>query len=88
MAYDEKVRISKDNYFMKIAEVVSQRSTCVKRNIEAVLIKSSNIISAGYNGAPSGFKHCTADICVRKNLKPGEKSELCRGVHTEINCII
>ncbi|HEY0090340.1 MAG TPA: dCMP deaminase family protein [Candidatus Lokiarchaeia archaeon] len=81
-------RLSKAEYFMTIAEVVSQRSTCIKRKVGAVLIKESHIISTGYNGAPSGFKHCTADTCVRKNLKSGENPELCRGVHAEINCII
>ena len=88
MINQEKERISKNKYFMTIAEVVSQRSTCIKRKVGAVLIKDSHIISTGYNGAPSGFKHCTADTCVRKNLKSGEKAELCRGVHAEINCII
>jgi len=81
-------RISKDQYFMKIAEVVSQRSTCVKRKVGAALIKDSHIISTGYNGAPSGFKHCTLESCVRKNLKPGENPELCRSIHAEVNCII
>ncbi|MFX0027290.1 MAG: cytidine/deoxycytidylate deaminase family protein [Candidatus Hermodarchaeota archaeon] len=83
-----KDRISKDLYFMKIAEVVSLRSTCIKRKVGAVLVKDSYIVSTGYNGAPPGFKHCTSDTCVRKNLKSGEKPELCRGVHAEINCII
>lgn len=88
MENKEKTRISKDEYFMKIAEVVSQRSTCIKRKVGAVLVKDSHIISTGYNGAPAGFKHCTTETCVRKNLKSGEKPELCRGVHSEINCII
>ncbi len=83
-----KDRISKDAYFMKIAEVVSLRSTCMKRKVGAVLVKDSHILSTGYNGVPSGFKHCTPETCVRKNLKSGEKPELCRGVHAEINCII
>ena len=73
---------------MKIANVISQRSTCIKRKVGAVLVKDSHIISTGYNGAPSGFKHCTEETCVRQNLKSGEKPELCRGVHAEINCII
>ncbi|MFX0001844.1 MAG: cytidine/deoxycytidylate deaminase family protein [Candidatus Hodarchaeota archaeon] len=83
-----KNRISKDEYFMKIAEVVSLRSTCIKRKVGAVLVKNSHILSTGYNGVPSGFNHCTSDTCVRKNLQTGEKPELCRGVHAEINCII
>jgi dCMP deaminase len=82
------IRISKDDYFMKIAEVVSERSTCIKRRVGAVLIKDSHILSTGYNGSPSGFKHCTPLTCVRQDLKSGEKPELCRGVHAEINCII
>ena len=84
----EMSRISKDEYFMKIAEVVAQRSTCIKRNVGAVLVKDAHIISTGYNGAPSGFKHCTPQSCVRKDLQAGEKPELCRGVHAEINCLI
>ncbi|MFX0033638.1 MAG: cytidine/deoxycytidylate deaminase family protein [Candidatus Hodarchaeota archaeon] len=81
-------RISKDSYFIKIAEIVSLRSTCIRRKVGAVLVKDSYILSTGYNGAPSGFKHCTSETCVRKDLKSGEKPELCRGVHAEINCII
>jgi len=73
---------------MKIAEVVSLRSTCIKRKVGAVLIKDSHILSTGYNGAPTGFNHCTPETCVRKNLEPGNQPELCRGVHAEINCII
>jgi dCMP deaminase len=81
-------RISKNEYFMEIASVVSKRSTCIKRKVGAVLVKDSHILSTGYNGAPSGLKHCTPETCVRKNLRSGEKPELCRGVHAEINCII
>ncbi|MFX1257496.1 MAG: cytidine/deoxycytidylate deaminase family protein [Promethearchaeota archaeon] len=88
MSRKEKNRIPKDDYFMRIAEVVSQRSTCIKRKIGAVLVNDSHIISTGYNGAPAGFKHCTIETCVRKNMKSGEKPELCKGVHAEINCII
>ena len=84
----ENSRISKDIYFMKIAEVVKLRSTCIRRSVGAVLVKDSHILSTGYNGAPSGFTHCTPETCMRVNLKTGEKPELCRGVHSEINCII
>ena len=85
---ENKTRISKDDYFMKIAEVVSERSTCIKRKVGVALIKDSHILSTGYNGSPSGFNHCTPLTCIRQNLKSGEKPELCRGVHAEINCII
>lgn len=81
-------RISKDQYFMEIARVVSQRSTCIKRKVGAVLVKENHIISTGYNGAPSGFNHCTPQTCLRQDIKSGEKPELCRGVHAEINCVI
>ena len=81
-------RISKDEYFMKIAEIVSQRSTCIKRNVGAILVKENHIISTGYNGSPPGFTHCTPETCVRRNIKSGDKPELCRGVHAEINCIL
>lgn len=73
---------------MRIADVVSLRSTCIKRKVGAVLVKDSHILSTGYNGAPAGFNHCTPETCIRKNLKPGDQPELCRGVHAEINCII
>ena len=88
MNKENEFRISKDDYFMKIAEVVSERSTCIKRKVGAVLIKDSHILSTGYNGAPSGFNHCTPKTCMRQNLKSGENPELCRGVHSEINCIV
>jgi dCMP deaminase len=88
MSQPKNIRISKDEYFMKIAEVVSLRSTCTRRKVGAVLIKDSHILSTGYNGAPSGFKHCTLETCMRRDLKTGEKPELCRGIHAEINCVI
>ena len=88
MNQENEFRISKDEYFIKIAGLVSERSTCLKRKVGSVLVKDSHILSTGYNGAPSGFNHCTPETCVRQNLKSGEKPELCRGVHAEINCII
>ena len=88
MKQENEFRISKDEYFIKIAGLVSERSTCIKRKVGSVLVKDSHILSTGYNGAPSGFNHCTPETCVRQNLKGGEKPELCRGVHAEINCII
>ena len=73
---------------MRMAEVASLRSTCIKRKVGVVLVKDDHILSTGYNGAPSGFSHCTPETCIRKSLTPGEKPELCRGVHAEINCLI
>ncbi|MHA1792210.1 MAG: deoxycytidylate deaminase [Promethearchaeota archaeon] len=83
-------RISKDQYFMEIAKIVSKRSTCIRRSVGAVLVKDSYIVSTGYNGAPSGLPHCTPTTCLRniKNVPSGTRHELCRGVHAEMNCII
>ncbi|MHA1688973.1 MAG: deoxycytidylate deaminase [Promethearchaeota archaeon] len=88
MMNEKSNRISKEKYFMKIAEIVSERSTCIKRKVGALLVLDDHIISTGYNGAPSGFKHCTKETCLRQHLKSGEHPELCRGVHAEINCVI
>ena len=80
-------RIDIDQYFMEIAELVKKRSTCIKQQVGAVLVKDKHIISTGYNGAPKGVTHCTRETCVRLNLKHGEKPELCRGAHAESNAI-
>ena len=88
MAPEKETRISKDRYFMEIAEIVSKRSTCIKRKVGAVLVQENHIVSTGYNGSPSGIPHCNKERCVRQELKSGEHPELCRGVHSEENCII
>jgi len=80
-------RIKIDKYFMGIAELVKERSTCIKQKVGAVLVKDKHIISTGYNGAPKGVTHCTKETCIRQNLKHGEKPELCRGAHAESNAI-
>ncbi len=83
-------RLSKDEYFMEIAKIVAKRSTCLRRDVGAVLVKDSHIISTGYNGAPAGLSHCTEDTCVRKklNIPSGRDPHLCRAVHAELNCIV
>lgn len=83
-------RPSKDEYFMEIAKIVAKRSTCLRRQVGAVLVKDTHIISTGYNGSPAGLSHCTSDTCVRTklNLLSGEKPHLCRAVHAELNCVI
>jgi len=83
-------RPSFDEYFMKIAEIVSTRSTCLRRNVGAVIVKDNHILATGYNGAPKGFKHCEEVGCIReeKKIPRGEKHELCRGLHAEQNAII
>lgn len=80
-------RIDTEHYFMKIAELVKERSTCVKQKVGAVLVKEKHIISTGYNGAPRHVTHCTEETCLRLNLSSLEKSYLCRGAHAEENAI-
>ena len=79
-----------DEYFMEMAHVVSKRSTCLRRNVGAILVKDKHILSTGYNGAPKGLKHCSEVGCLRVNLNvpSGERHELCRGLHAEQNAII
>lgn len=73
---------------MKIAFLVSERSTCVKQQVGAVLVKDNHIIATGYNGAPRGIPHCTRETCLRLNTGSLEESHLCRGTHAEQNTII
>ncbi len=85
-----KNRLSLDEYFMEITKVVKKRSTCLRRQVGAVLVKDKRIIATGYNGAPSGLEHCLEIGCLRSklNIPSGERHELCRGLHAEQNCII
>jgi dCMP deaminase len=79
-----------DTYFMDIAELVSKRSTCLRRSVGAGLVRESRILATGYNGAPSKLEHCLDVGCMREQLKvpSGERHELCRGLHAEQNAII
>lgn len=83
-------RKSKDVYFSEIADLVSSRSTCLRNQVGAVIVKESQILSTGYNGAPKGLAHCDDVGCIRqaKGYKSGERHELCRGLHAEQNAII
>lgn len=83
-------RLSWDEYFMKIANLVSQRSTCLRRQVGCVIVRDKRILATGYNGAPSNLKHCEEVGCLRNKLKipSGERQELCRGLHSEQNAII
>ena len=84
-------RIDKENYYLDIAQTVSERSTCLRRCYGAIIVNSDEVIATGYNGAPRGRKNC-ADLnrCTRQelNIPSGERYELCRSVHAEANCII
>jgi len=79
-----------DEYFLSIAELVSRRSTCLRRQVGALIVLDKRILATGYNGAPQGLAHCTDIGCLREKLKipPGERHELCRGLHAEQNAII
>ncbi len=83
-------RPSWDNYFLKVAELISQRSTCLRRKVGVVIVKDRRIISSGYNGAPTGLVHCEEVDCLRIKMRVprGERHELCRGLHGEQNAII
>jgi dCMP deaminase len=83
-------RIDIDKYFLKIAAVVAERSTCLRHHIGAVAVKDKHILATGYNGAASGRRDCLELGCLRNelNIPSGEKHEICRGVHAEQNVII
>jgi len=83
-------RPDNDTYFMQMAELVSTRSTCLRRKVGAVIVKEKRVLSTGYNGAPRGLKHCEEVGCVRLNnhIESGTRHELCRGVHAEQNAVI
>jgi len=91
------IRVSKgpgrptwDEYFLSIADLVSKRSTCLRRRVGAVLVKDKRILATGYNGAPSRITHCSITGCIREKLKvpSGERHELCRGLHGEQNSFL
>ncbi len=85
------MRASWDEYFMQIADIVKTRSTCIRRQVGAVIVKDNRIITTGYNGAPTGIEHCCdKDSCLRSEMgvPSGERHELCRALHAEQNAII
>lgn len=84
-------RVSKINYYLDIAQTVSERSTCMRRMFGAIIVKDDSIISTGYNGAPRGRKNCNEiAFCIRDKLRipRGERYEMCRSIHAEANAII
>jgi dCMP deaminase len=83
-------RPSWDDYFLQMAQLVSKRSTCLRRQVGAVAVRDKRVLATGYNGAPSGLTHCTDIGCIREKLKipSGQRQELCRGLHAEQNVII
>ena len=84
-------RISKENYYLDIAQTVLERAKCLRRVYGAIIVKNDEIISTGYNGAPRGRKNCVdMGFCTREAMQipRGERYELCRSVHAEANAII
>ena len=85
-----KKRPSWHEYFMGIAQLVAQRSTCMRRQVGAIAVLDKQILATGYNGAPRGVLHCAETGCLRQqmNVPSGERHEICRGVHAEQNVIV
>ncbi len=83
-------RISLDEYFLKIAAVVAERSTCRRHHVGAVAVRDKRILTTGYNGAPSGADDCLQLGCLRdeKEIPSGTRHEICRAIHAEQNAII
>lgn len=84
-------RVDKNNYYLDIAQTVTERGTCLRRKFGAIIVKNDEIVSTGYAGAPRGRKNCSdLGYCMRDklNIPRGERYELCRSVHAEANCII
>jgi dCMP deaminase len=79
-----------EEYFMEIARVVATRSSCMRRQVGAVVVKNRQILTTGYNGVPRGLQHCDERGCLRQQLgvPSGERHELCRGLHAEQNAIV
>ena len=83
-------RIDKENYYLDIAQTVAGRSTCLRRKVGAIAVKDRHILATGYNGAPSGVRHCLETGCLREQMgiPSGQRHEICRGLHAEQNVII
>ena len=83
-------RTNWDEYFLQIAKLVSTRSTCIRKQVGAVIVKDRHILATGYNGSPGGTKHCTEIGCLRTelNIPHGTRYEMCRACHGEENAIL
>ncbi len=83
-------RPSWDEYFMRIAQLAATRSTCLRRQVGAVIVKNKKVLATGYNGSPAGLRHCLDIGCLREEMgiPSGQRHELCRAIHAEQNAII
>jgi dCMP deaminase len=75
-----------DTYYLEMVKVVAARSTCNHRHVGAMFVRDGHVISAGYNGAPTGEDHCIDIGCSKP--EHATKFENCRAVHAEVNAII
>ena len=84
------MRKDKINYYLDIADVVSNQCTCLRRRYGAVIVKNKQIVATGYNGTPKNLQHCSEVGCLREQLKvpSGKNHELCRGIHAEQNAVV
>jgi len=87
---DPGERPSWDEYFMNVAFLVAERSTCLRRHVGAVVVKDKRMLTTGYNGAPRGLRHCSETGCLRERMgiPSGQRQEICRGLHAEQNAIM
>ena len=87
---EQQERPSWDESFMTLANQVATRTTCLRRAVGCVLVRDKRILATGYNGAPSGLRHCGEIGCLRQqlNVPSGQKHELCRALHAEQNALI
>ncbi|MDR1515547.1 MAG: cytidine/deoxycytidylate deaminase family protein [Synergistaceae bacterium] len=78
-----------DSYFLAMAMIAAARTTCLRRGVGAIIVTENRIVATGYNGAPSGARHCAEVGCLRRSLgiPSGERHEICRGAHAEMNAI-
>lgn len=83
-------RVTWDEYFLKIAAVVAERSTCLRHHMGAIAVRDKHILTTGYNGAASGLKSCLELGCLRdeQGIPSGQRHEICRAIHAEQNVII
>lgn len=90
MKMNKSKRPDWDEYFLKMAYLVAERSTCLRHHVGAVIVRDKRILTTGYNGAASGVKDCIELGCLReeKNIPSGQRHEICRAIHAEQNAII
>ena len=83
-------RPDKQQWYFDIVKLLAQRSTCIRRQVGAIAVKDDRILSTGFNGAPSGIEHCTAETCIRtvNNIPSGQNAEICKAIHAEQNLLV